>query len=128
MLAGNWMPELLDLAGGRCSLTEAGRHSEYLDWSRIVKYDPEVIVVCPCGFDLHRVVSESLTLQLFAGWSSLTAVRNNRVYAVDGNAYLNRSGPRLVGSLEILAHLLHPELFEPPFSGTEQESAWCVLS
>jgi iron complex transport system substrate-binding protein len=114
MLAGNWMPELLRLAGGHCDLTEAGRHSAYTSWSDIAKYDPEVIVVCPCGFDLDRTLDEAQILSGFEGWSEITAVRQSRVFAVDGNAYFNRSGPRIVDSLEILAHLLHPDRFAPP--------------
>lgn len=109
MLSGNWMPEVLALAGGRCPLLKVGDPSAYIRWEQIVAFDPEVVIISPCGFDLPRTCLEAKELTALPGWSSLTAVRNNRVFAVDGNAYFNRSGPRIVESLEILAHLLHPE-------------------
>ncbi len=108
MLAGNWMPELLELAGGRCPLTIPGKHSASIEWKNIVHFDPEVIVVGPCGFDLNRTLEEARMLSGFEDWPSITAVRRGRVFAVDGNAYFNRSGPRIVDSLELLSHLLHP--------------------
>jgi iron complex transport system substrate-binding protein len=105
MLAGNWTPELVDLAGGCCPLTTAGEHSRYHDWSEIAAFDPEVIVVAPCGFDLPRSVCEATCLERLPGWFATAAARGNRVFALDGNAYLNRSGPRIVDTLEILAEL-----------------------
>lgn len=112
MAAANWMPDLIELAGGVQSLTAAGRHSTYSAWDVLRAFDPEVIVVMPCGFDLARTTDESRLLRNLPGWSEVTAVRRGRVYAVDGNAYFNRAGPRLVDSLEILASLIHPELFD----------------
>ncbi len=114
MIAGNWMPQLIELAGGRQSLAEGGRHSGYVSWHDLRRFDPQVIVVGPCGFDLRRTLVEAPQLFHLEGWSTLSAVREGRVYAVDGNAYFNRSGPRLVDSLEILAHLIHPRLFAAP--------------
>ena len=111
MVAANWMPELIDLAGGRSGLTRSGARSEYTDWDEVVAFDPEVIVVMPCGFDLTRTLDEARVLPKLMNWSKLTAVRAERVYAVDGNAYFNRSGPRIIDSLEILAELIHPTLF-----------------
>jgi iron complex transport system substrate-binding protein len=111
MLAGNWMPDLIEIAGGRCALTKAGVHSTYSRWQDLIAYDPEVIVVSPCGFDLPRTLRESEVLSDRPYWENLSAVRERRVFAVDGNAYFNRSGPRLVDSLELLAALLHPRLF-----------------
>jgi iron complex transport system substrate-binding protein len=114
MLAANWTPELVTMAGGEPGLVVAGQHSGYADWAEILRYDPEIVVIMPCGFDLARAIVESQVLPGVAGWMQLSAVREGRVFAVDGNAYFNRSGPRLVESLEILAHLFHGELFEPP--------------
>jgi iron complex transport system substrate-binding protein len=108
------MPELLDLAGGQCPLTAAGSHSSYIDWADVRQFDPQVIVVTPCGFDLPRTIREAETLAVLPGWRESAAARAGRVYAADGNAYFNRSGPRLVESLELLAHLVQPELFPPP--------------
>ncbi len=114
MLAGNWMPELIEYAGGFCELTAAGRHSTYADWQVVVDFDPEVIVIMPCGFDLQRAIVEAQPLAGLAGWNRLAAVRARRVFAVDGNAYFNRSGPRLVDSLEILQRLIYPEAQTAP--------------
>ena len=127
MLAGNWMPELLEIAGGRCELTAPGRHSSYIDWHVVVRFDPQVIVISPCGFDLSRTLAEARTLTSFDQWTELSAVRNRGSYAVDGSAFFNRSGPRIVNSLEILAHLLHPDRFAPPFEETQHSSAWIRL-
>jgi iron complex transport system substrate-binding protein len=114
MVAANWMPELITLAGGDPGLSERGAHSSYADWQKIVDYDPQVIVIMPCGFGLERAIVESRALAARPGWSGLSAVREGRVYAVDGNAYFNRSGPRLIDSLQILGHLVHPKHFGPP--------------
>jgi iron complex transport system substrate-binding protein len=123
MISGNWMPELLDIAGGQCDLTAAGKHSPYVAWQDVRSFDPEVIVIMPCGFDLQRTLTEVAALGRLPGWMELTAVRRRRVYAVDGNAYFNRSGPRLVDSLEILAHLIHPEQFASP-QLADRERVW----
>lgn len=111
MAAANWMPTLVEMSGGRNGLSTAGASSGYTQWNDVVGFDPEVIVVMPCGFDLERSIAEAETLKSFPGWTDLSACRNGRVYAVDGNAYFNRSGPRIVDSLEILAGLIHPTLF-----------------
>ncbi len=111
MVSGNWMPELIEMAGGRCDLVGPGEHSVFSDWDSIVAFAPEVIVVMPCGFDLERALGEMPVLAALPGWGALPAVRDGRVYAVDGNAYFNRSGPRMIESLEILAGMVHPELF-----------------
>ncbi len=126
MVASNWMPELVELAGGRSELSRPGAHSTYADWQAIVDYDPQVIVIMPCGFDLPRAIEESQVLPAFAGWSALAAVRAGRVFAADGNAYFNRSGPRLIDSLQILSHLVQPELFPPPTDKTAAD-AWRQL-
>jgi iron complex transport system substrate-binding protein len=123
MLAANWMPHLIRLAGGEPGMTVDGQHSTYADWQQILDYDPQVIVIMPCGFDLERAIVEAQVLTGSSGWSELSAVREGRVFAVDGNAYFNRSGPRLVDSLEILAHLFHPKHFAPPFF-SEPQQAW----
>jgi iron complex transport system substrate-binding protein len=123
MLAANWMPELIRLAGGDDALSRPG-HSGYSSWDEVRRYDPEVIVVMPCGFDLERTLAEAQALHSVSGWRELSAVRTDRVYAVDGNAYFNRSGPRIVDSLEILAHLLHGQLVPPPLLPAQREHAW----
>jgi iron complex transport system substrate-binding protein len=124
MLAGNWMPELLQLAGGVQTLARPGQHSTYNSWQEVIDFDPQVLLVMPCGFDLSRTVAEAETLFRLPGWAEVTAVRSNRVFALDGNAYFNRSGPRIVDSLEIVAGLLHPELFRLPAAMSQGIAVW----
>jgi iron complex transport system substrate-binding protein len=112
MAAGNWMPELIALAGGRNLFGEAGKHSPWMTWDDLAAADPEIILVLPCGFDLARNRSESAVLARDPRWQRLSAVREGRAYLTDGNQYFNRPGPRLVESLEILAEILHPQVFE----------------
>lgn len=111
MAAGNWIPELLALAGGRSVLGEAGAHAPWTSLDALARSDPDTIVAIPCGFDLARTRSELRALAAFPQWRGLRAVREGRVFAADGNQYFSRPGPRLVESLEILAEILHPELF-----------------
>jgi iron complex transport system substrate-binding protein len=117
MAAGNWVPELVSLAGGTNLFGEVGRHSPGMNWADLVAADPDVVVVMPCGFDIARGRAEMPTLTARPGWSDLSAVRAGRVYLTDGNQYFNRPGPRLVQSLEILAELLHPDLFPARHQG-----------
>jgi iron complex transport system substrate-binding protein len=117
MAAGNWMPELVALAGGENLFGETGRHSPWLEWAALRAADPDVIVILPCGFDLARTRSELGPLVAQPGFGELRAVRAGRVYLTDGNQYFNRPGPRLVESLEILAELLHPTEFQPRLRG-----------
>lgn len=126
MVAANWVPELIDIAGGHCPLTRKGEHTRYTDWNDVTAFDPEVIVIAPCGFDLARTRMESQGLASRPDWHRLSAVRNDRVFAVDGNAYFNRTGPRLVDSLELLAGLIDPNRFGR-FRET-YSAAWCKLS
>jgi iron complex transport system substrate-binding protein len=123
MVAANWMPELITLAGGDPGLSRRGAHSTYADWDQIVDYDPQVVVIMPCGFDLERAALEARPLPARPGWSRLSAVRDRRVFAVDGNAYFNRSGPRLIDSLQILGHLVHPKRFPLP-KNVDAARAW----
>lgn len=112
MSAGNWVPELVALAGGENRLAQAGTHSPWLEWEALAAADPDVIVLMPCGFDLARTRSEFEAIRSHSTWRGLRAVADGRIYATDGNAYFNRPGPRLVDSLEVLAELLHPETFD----------------
>lgn len=122
MVAANWMPDLIAIAGGECEITQAGKPSAYTDWSEVIAYNPEVIVVAPCGFGLGRTMEEMPALRGLPGWSDIAAVRSGRVNAADGNAYFNRSGPRLVDSVEILAHVLHPDFFAFPASAAPADA------
>jgi iron complex transport system substrate-binding protein len=95
MPVANWMPELIEMAGGV---------------NERLENDPDVIIAMPCGFDLRRTESEMHWLARRPEWAGLRAVRSRQVYAADGNQYFNRPGPRVVESLEILAEILHPAL------------------
>lgn len=111
MIAGNWMPELVALAGGESVFGEAGKHSPWFRWEALVQADPDVVLAMPCGFDIARTQGELPALTQRPEWTALKAVRAGRVFVADGNQYFNRPGPRLVESLEILAELLQPEAF-----------------
>ena len=111
MSAGNWMPELVSLAGGEPLFGVPGQHSPWLAWDDLVAADPDAIVVVPCGFDLARTRAELAPLLARQGFGALRAVREGRVHLADGNAWFNRPGPRLVESLAILCEVLHPEAF-----------------
>jgi iron complex transport system substrate-binding protein len=111
MAAGNWMPELVRLAGGRNLLGQAGRHSPWMEFRDLEAADPDKILLLPCGIDLARTRAESAALRKHSGWPSLRAVRDGEVYVLDGNRFFNRPGPRLEQSLEILAEIFHPETF-----------------
>ncbi len=118
MAGGNWMPELITLAGGVNQFGEAGKHSPWMTWDELREADPDVIFVAPCGFDLPRCRREIAALVSQPGWQELQAVRQQRVAIADGNQYFNRPGPRLVESLEILAEVLHPGTFRFGHEGT----------
>ncbi|MEZ5352547.1 MAG: cobalamin-binding protein [Bryobacteraceae bacterium] len=105
MPAGNWVPELVELAGGENLFTRAGEHSPYMTWDSLRSADPDVILVMPCGFDIAATRRDIRSLTGREGWRELTAVRQGQVYLVDGNAYFNRPGPRLADSVEILGRI-----------------------
>ena len=111
MAAGNWMPELVAMAGGVNLFGEAGKHSPWMRWEHLCANDPEIIVILPCGFDIARTQQEMPVLRQKPEWRQLRAVKNRRVYLADGNQFFNRPGPRLVESLEILAEIFHAEVF-----------------
>jgi iron complex transport system substrate-binding protein len=118
MAAGNWVPELVEIAGGVNLFGEAGKHSPWMTWEALAERDPQVIVVLPCGWDISRCQREMGPLANRAGWGALSAVRAGQVYLADGNQYFNRPGPRVVESAEILAEILHPEEFHFGHEGT----------
>lgn len=122
--AGHWVPEMVRLAGGQDTLGQAGQPSAPIPWSRIVEYDPEVVVLIPCGFTREQTVEEAAKVHFPEEWKGLTATREARVYAANGSAFFNRPGPRIVDGLEILAEIVHPAWFPPRWQGT----AWQRLS
>ena len=130
MAAGNWVPELVELAGGRNLFGEVGKHSPWMTWDQLAQRDPDIIVALPCGFDLAKTRAELAALQSREEWRRLRAVREGHVYITDGNQFFNRPGPRLVESLEILAEILHPHDFHYGHVGTawERHMAACGVS
>jgi iron complex transport system substrate-binding protein len=111
MTAGNWVPELIQLAGGNPMGATAGKHSPKIRWQQICDYNPDIITIMPCGYSNQQTLSEISDLTSREGWNNLRAVRNNQVYILDGNQYFNRPGPRLVDSTQILAEVIHPSIF-----------------
>jgi iron complex transport system substrate-binding protein len=113
--AGHWIPEMVELAGGREELGIPGGPSRQIDWQDVVAYEAEVIVLMPCSLDLQRVADEFEVLTALPGWDSIPAVRSRQVYAGHTDLF-SRPGPRLVDGVELLARVLHPELFAQPLA------------
>ena len=123
MVAGHWVPEMIEIAGGEYGLADPGDRSTPREWEGIVEYDPEVLVAAPCGFDLGRTVAHASELTEREGWANVAAVQTGRAYAMDGHNYVNRPGPRLVETLEYLAGVVQPDRFEAPPEAAVRELA-----
>jgi iron complex transport system substrate-binding protein len=109
--AGHWSPELVRLAGGQEMIGREGEVSRRIGWDDLYQCDPDVLVIACCGFDTQRTVREFAAINWGSKFESLRCVREHQTFIVDGNAYFNRPGPRLIDSLELLAHLFHPEIY-----------------
>jgi len=107
---GHWNPELVQLAGGIDGLGTAGEKSRVLRWEQVIAWQPNVVLISCCGFTAERTMQEIGVLQNVAGWDDVPAVRDGRVYVTDGSSYFSRPGPRLVDSLELLAHVIRPDV------------------
>ncbi|MBV8299554.1 MAG: cobalamin-binding protein [Candidatus Eremiobacteraeota bacterium] len=118
MSAGHWTPGLVELAGGEPLLANPGANSRVLSWEEIAAADPDVVIVAPCGFGLARTQHEIAALPPAAAraFEALRAVRAGRAYAMDGNAFVNRPGPRLVDTAELFAAAIEGNV--PPQSGS----------
>jgi len=114
-VAGHWIPQMVTLAGGQEGLSTSGQASRQIEWQHVVEYQPEVIIVMPCGFSTSSVLAELPLVTGLVGWDELPAVRDGRLYAVDDDSYYSRSGPRLIDGLEMMAEMIHPELFSETF-------------
>jgi iron complex transport system substrate-binding protein len=110
--AGHWVAEMVELAGGTDELARKETDSVRIPWEDVLNWSPEIIIFSPCGFNLEKALEQVFHLESQPGWAELPAVRNQRVYAVDANSYFARPGPRVVAGTELLAHLIHPELFD----------------
>jgi iron complex transport system substrate-binding protein len=109
--AGHWVPQLVEMAGGINGISSTGDQSRRMEVDETIKFDPDIIILMPCGFDIKRTILEYEKLANNIRWKSLEAVQNNQVYAVNANEYFSKPGPRTVTGLEILAKIIHPELF-----------------
>ena len=124
MAAGNWVPQLIRVAGGKNLFGEAGKHSPWMKYNDLVDKDPEIIIIMPCGYDIKKSLIEIKTLESKKGWGSLKAVRNRNVYITDGNQFFNRPGPRIIESLEILLEIIHSDFSESKYI----DSGWIKLN
>jgi iron complex transport system substrate-binding protein len=128
-VGGHWIPEMINCAGGVDRLGHLGQPSYKTEWRQVVQYQPEIIVLSPCGFDAEQVVNESTVLSSYDGWEKIPAFQDGKIYAVNASAYFSRPGPRIVEGLEILAHIIHPELFpeNPPPAALKTVSNELIL-
>ena len=110
-VGGHWIPQMVDYAGGVEGLGDLGMPSRKIKWDRVVEYQPEIIVLSPCGFDVQRILQEVNVLATYSDWDKVPAFQTSNIYAVNASAYFSRPGPRVVDGLEMLAHIIHPELF-----------------
>ena len=108
---GHWVPEMVKIAGGIDELGREGSDSVRVPWEQVVRWAPDVLVVMPCGYDLEKATGEARKIFSYPGAVDLPAVRSGEVYVTDANSYFARPGPRVVEGTELLAHILHPDLF-----------------
>lgn len=118
MIAGNWTPEIIEIAGGIPVLTQKGEHSPFINFQDLQNSDPDIIVIMPCGFSVQKTLQEINLLLELPGWGQIKAVLDNRIYIADGNQYFNRSGPRITDSLEIMAEIINPKQFIFGYEGS----------
>jgi iron complex transport system substrate-binding protein len=110
-IGGHWIPQMIDYAGGIDNIGTLGKPSRKVEWKEIVEYEPEIIILSPCGYDVKQVLAEVHTLFAYSNWDDIPAFRTSNIYAVNASAYFSRPGPRIVNGLELLAHIIHPEVF-----------------
>ncbi|MDR8393049.1 cobalamin-binding protein [Aliifodinibius sp. S!AR15-10] len=118
MSAGNWFPELVNIAGGNFKLGTPGDPSPWIGWEQVLAEDPDILLVSPCGYSISQTENEMQELTSKDEWNELQAVKNGRVFLMEGHHYFHRPGPRLVESAEILAEIFHPGIFEPKHRNT----------
>ena len=110
--AGHWIPEMIEMSGGENLISKTGEHSRRMEPDEVVKSAPDIIILMPCGFDTKRTIKEyKQYLQDDHFWNSIPAVQAKNIYAVDANSYFSKPSIRTITGLEILAKIVHPELF-----------------
>jgi iron complex transport system substrate-binding protein len=107
---GHWNPELVAMAGGDDAFGRRGEPARVIEWSDVAASRPALIFIAACGFGVDRTLEDLPALTRMPGWRDVPAVREGRVYVTDGSQYFSRPGPRLIDSLEILAHAIDPDL------------------
>jgi len=111
--AGHWVPEMIQIAGGINMISKIGEHSRRLEFQEVIKSDPDIIIMMPCGFDTKRTILEyNNILKENKKWNSLKAVKNNQIFAVDANSFFSKPSIRTIDGLEILAKIIQPEKFK----------------
>jgi iron complex transport system substrate-binding protein len=110
-VAGHWIPRMVEIAGGINGISSRGEPSRHIRFDEISQYQPDKIVLMPCGFDIERTYKEMDALNDNDGWKALDAVNHGEVYIVNANAYFSKPGPRIVVGLEILAKIINPVTF-----------------
>jgi iron complex transport system substrate-binding protein len=110
-IGGHWIPQMIGYAGGIDKIGTLGKPSRKVEWKEIVEYEPEIMILSPCGYDVRQVLAEVHTLSAYSNWDDIPAFRTSNIYAVNASAYFSRPGPRIVNGLELLAHIIHPEVF-----------------
>jgi iron complex transport system substrate-binding protein len=111
MIGGLWLPEMIEIAGGDCLLATPGEHALTVTQEKLNEINPDVVIIKPCGFKLEQTIQELEVLNRNIPLENWKAYQNNDIFIVDGNAYFNRPGPRMIDSLEILSYCLHPKIF-----------------
>lgn len=109
--AGHWIPQMVEIASAINGVSKRGEPSRKMQWSEVTEFDPDIITLMPCGFDVDHTMKELWRIERVEEWKSLKAVKNREVYATDAGSYFSRPGPRTVMGLEILAKIIHPDLF-----------------
>ena len=110
-VGGNWIPELIEIAGGTSCFGVSGEHSTIINFDEIVEHDPDCILIAPCGYNIQKTLSELKSFITRSEWNYLKAVRKNMVFILDGNRYFNRPGMSILNSIEIISEIIHPEKF-----------------
>lgn len=109
--SGHWVPQMVEIAGGVNGISKRGERSRRMEWREAIEFDPDIIILMPCGFDIELTMQELWRIEKAEEWKMLRAVKNAEVYATNASPYFSRPGPRTVTGLEILAKIIHPDLF-----------------
>jgi iron complex transport system substrate-binding protein len=110
-LCGHWVPQMVEIAGGINGISKIGQRSHKIELSQISQFDPDILIMMPCGFDIDKILGEYGSLQKNHEWNSLKAVQDGMVFAVDALSYFSRPSPRIITGIEILSKIINPDSF-----------------